>query len=110
MPEYVKREYEIVTAIQNKMYNKIVGSYNDYERKTADLSGLIANLKSLQRRSKNLQKKLSEIQMPTPPQYLTDNERPDIFDEFVEKEQKQYETFLNIVYNPASLNLCYDEV
>uniref|UniRef100_A0A1A9ZD77 CASC1 C-terminal domain-containing protein n=1 Tax=Glossina pallidipes TaxID=7398 RepID=A0A1A9ZD77_GLOPL len=110
LPEYVKREYDIVTGMQNKMYNEIVDSYHDYEAKTAKPFELIARLKSLQRRSKNIQNRLSEIQIPKPPEHLTDNERPDIFDEFVEKEQKQYETFLNIVYNPASLNLCYDEI
>uniref|UniRef100_A0A1A9UGQ1 CASC1 C-terminal domain-containing protein n=1 Tax=Glossina austeni TaxID=7395 RepID=A0A1A9UGQ1_GLOAU len=104
LPEYIIREYEIVTGIQNKMYNEIVDSYHDYE---AQLFELISYLKSLGRESKNIEKILSKLQIP---QHLADNERPDIYDEFVEKEQKQYETFLNIVYNPTSLNLCYDEI
>uniref|UniRef100_A0A1B0B2T1 CASC1 C-terminal domain-containing protein n=1 Tax=Glossina palpalis gambiensis TaxID=67801 RepID=A0A1B0B2T1_9MUSC len=110
LPEYVKREYEIVTGMQKKKHNEIVDRYHDYEVKTATLLEYIADLKSLQKRSKNIQKKLEEIRIPSPPQYLADNQRPDIFNEFLEKEQKQYETFLNIVYNPATLNLCYDEI
>uniref|UniRef100_A0A1A9WZK0 CASC1 C-terminal domain-containing protein n=1 Tax=Glossina brevipalpis TaxID=37001 RepID=A0A1A9WZK0_9MUSC len=104
LPAYVKHEYEIVTRMQQKVRKEILDKYHSYKLTIEN----IEKERNLKKKNKN--KKIDEIVIPPKPQYLADNQYPDVFNQFLEKEQRQYESFLDIVYNPATLDLSYDEI
>lgn len=59
------------------------------------------------------EKKYKRPKIPKPtkePPSVADDVVPDVYADFLDEEQKQYEYFINTIYNPETLNLDSDEV
>lgn len=107
--------------LQQRVRNEIMESYREHqeivESSVVRLRKLTRMVKAAsQRRQRQYARRNTErealkrlINAPKP-QSLDDDEYPEIFEDFLKVEEMQYERFVEFVYDPANLNLSYDEV
>uniref|UniRef100_A0A1A9ZD80 Uncharacterized protein n=1 Tax=Glossina pallidipes TaxID=7398 RepID=A0A1A9ZD80_GLOPL len=114
-------EYEMQLELQQRVRSEIMESYRKHQeivkssairlRKLTRMPQATSQRQPRQhaRRNKNREELKRLINAPKP-QRLGDDEYPEIFEEFLKVEEMQYEKFVEVVYDPANLNLSYDEI
>lgn len=110
LPECLANEFKMQLDIQTRVRNQIMENYKEYMEKLAKLQESQEALLKKRKTEENKRKTPKPMKPLREPQFLRDDEYPDIFDEFLDEEGKQYNSFINVVYNPANLNLSSDEV
>uniref|UniRef100_A0A1A9W5X1 CASC1 C-terminal domain-containing protein n=1 Tax=Glossina brevipalpis TaxID=37001 RepID=A0A1A9W5X1_9MUSC len=111
LPECLANEFRMQFDIQTRVRNQIIENYKEYVEKLIQIREAEEALSKQRKKQDNKGSKAPKIKKgPREPQFIKDDEYPEIFDEFLEEENKQYQTFINIVYNPQNLNLNSDEI
>ncbi|XP_037885622.1 uncharacterized protein LOC119635113 [Glossina fuscipes] len=110
LPECLANEFKMQLDIQKRVRNEIMEKYNEYKGKLTQLQEAEATLNKQRKPQENKGKTLKALKPLREPQFLKDDEYPEIYDEFLDEESKQYNSFINVVYNPTNLNLTSDEI
>uniref|UniRef100_A0A1A9WF91 CASC1 C-terminal domain-containing protein n=1 Tax=Glossina brevipalpis TaxID=37001 RepID=A0A1A9WF91_9MUSC len=106
------REYLTQIGILERVYREIEGRKETFEKKIAEIDEKIrytkkitqANLQALKKEKMDLIQAIPKLQR------LGNDQYPDIEKVFIEEERKEYESYINTVYNPENLDLEYDEI
>lgn len=110
--ECLLNEWLMQMDIQSRLRNEMVQKRLDYEERVRQYEEEEAKRGKKQRGGdddKNA--KQTKLVRPTKePPLIGPDMFPDIYPDFLDEEQKQYEHFINSIYNPDSLDLDYDEV
>uniref|UniRef100_A0A1B0BRY9 CASC1 C-terminal domain-containing protein n=1 Tax=Glossina palpalis gambiensis TaxID=67801 RepID=A0A1B0BRY9_9MUSC len=102
-----------IEDILEKVYKEIEERPEIFEKKISEIDERLrwysnklprTSLDALKRNKVNLLQAVPKLQR------LYNDQYPDIENEFVAEESKEYEHFLNIGYNPENFNLEYDEI
>uniref|UniRef100_A0A1A9ZL85 CASC1 C-terminal domain-containing protein n=1 Tax=Glossina pallidipes TaxID=7398 RepID=A0A1A9ZL85_GLOPL len=110
LPECLANEFQMQLDIQKRVRNQIMETYKEYMEKLAQLKESQEALLKQRKTPENKRKPPKPMKPLREPQFLRDDEYPEIFYEFLDEEGKQYNSFINVVYNPANLNLSSDEI
>uniref|UniRef100_A0A1A9VTK6 CASC1 C-terminal domain-containing protein n=1 Tax=Glossina austeni TaxID=7395 RepID=A0A1A9VTK6_GLOAU len=110
LPECLANEFKMQLDIQKRVRDQIMETYKEYMEKLALLKESQEALLKQRKTQDNKGKTPKPVKPLREPQFLRDDEYPEIFYEFLDEEGKQYNSFMNVVYNPANLNLSSDEI
>uniref|UniRef100_A0A1A9WF87 CASC1 C-terminal domain-containing protein n=1 Tax=Glossina brevipalpis TaxID=37001 RepID=A0A1A9WF87_9MUSC len=105
LPECLQKELYLQNEIQEEVRKQIVSNYQEYEKKKEEY--LIAH--SQKTKGNKKEKKVKGIKMRKP-QKINDDEYPEIFEIFLEKESRQHKDFIDNIYNAQIRHLTYDEI
>lgn len=98
--------------IQRNVSRVLRESREEYEEILRQIEAAEAAKKSAKKQDEEeKKKKVPVIQKPSrEPQILPPGMFPEVYEEFLAEEQKQYENFINMVYHPNVLKLQPNEV
>uniref|UniRef100_A0A1B0B2T0 Uncharacterized protein n=1 Tax=Glossina palpalis gambiensis TaxID=67801 RepID=A0A1B0B2T0_9MUSC len=111
LTESLLRDHEMQNKIQERVRTEIIKAHRKHEE---IVGKALKRLKKMKKpKEKKAQPKIRELEaiiISQKPQRLKANEYPVIYAEFLQREQRKFEDFLNIAYDPITLNLDSDEV
>lgn len=114
LPESLLNEWLMQIQIQTKVSNSLRQQHEEYEDKLRQIDEALAARKAHEKNKGgdgDKKKKPPVIpKAPKEPQVLPPDMYPEVYDEFLVEEQKQYENFINVVFHPDSLKLTPGEV
>uniref|UniRef100_A0A1I8PAQ3 CASC1 C-terminal domain-containing protein n=1 Tax=Stomoxys calcitrans TaxID=35570 RepID=A0A1I8PAQ3_STOCA len=114
LPECLTNEWSMQCEIQEKVRHELMQKRQEYEVKLREYEE--AQAKKGKKKSKDdskaskKSKKEKTLKPPKEPPLIDGNTLPDVYDDFMDEEQKQYEDFINLIYNPEVLDLDSDEI
>uniref|UniRef100_A0A1A9W5X3 CASC1 C-terminal domain-containing protein n=1 Tax=Glossina brevipalpis TaxID=37001 RepID=A0A1A9W5X3_9MUSC len=103
--ECLVNEYKMLMEIQYRVGNEIKENYNKYTEELLKYSESV----KLTKKGLNPKKDRKPFRFKEP-QFCSDNEYPDVINDFLEEEHNQYLGFINIMYNPLTLDLKSHEI
>lgn len=105
------RDHEMQNKIQESVRTEIMKAYRKHEEVVGKALRRLKKMKKQKGKKANSKILKLEAKIMSPnPHHLEADEYPDVYAEFLEKEQTKFEDFLNIAYDPINLNLDSDEV
>lgn len=111
LPECLLNEWLMQVYIQRNVSRMLRQNREDYEEILRQIDEAQAAKKKNEKEEEDKKKKVPVIHKPTrEPQILPPDMYPDVYEEFLVEEQKQFENFINMIYHPNVLNLRDDEV
>lgn len=108
LPECLVNEFKMQLDIRNRVRQNIMDKYREYEEQVRALKQ--AEEAAAKNRKKAQKKVVKPSKMPKAPQFLSNDEFPDIYPDFLREEQQEFELFINTFYNPKIFKLSFDEV
>uniref|UniRef100_A0A1A9VW60 CASC1 C-terminal domain-containing protein n=1 Tax=Glossina austeni TaxID=7395 RepID=A0A1A9VW60_GLOAU len=108
LSECLVNEFKMQLDIQKRVRQTIMDKYREYEEQVLALKQ--AEQAAAKNRRKAQKKVVTSSKMPKAPQYLSNDEFPDIYPDFLIEEQQEFELFINTFYNPKIFNLSFDEI
>ncbi|XP_037894505.1 uncharacterized protein LOC119640490 [Glossina fuscipes] len=111
LTESLLRDHEMQNKIQERVRTEIIKAHRKHEEIVGKALKRLRKIKKP--KEKKAQPKIRELEaiiISQKPQRLKANEYPVIYAEFLQREQRKFEDFLNIAYDPITLNLDSDEV
>uniref|UniRef100_A0A1B0AHC3 Casc1 domain-containing protein n=1 Tax=Glossina pallidipes TaxID=7398 RepID=A0A1B0AHC3_GLOPL len=108
LSECLQKEFDLQNEIQQEVRAQIVRNYEEYEKKQEEY--LLAQDQKKSRNGKNNNKKKTMpkgIKMPKEPQ---DDEYPDVFEKFLQKESRDHKHFMDNIHNAQVVHLTNDEI
>ncbi|XP_061390183.1 uncharacterized protein LOC133325430, partial [Musca vetustissima] len=111
--ECLINEWLMQLDLQTRIRQELLQKRLDYEEQMRQYEEEQAKKKGKKQKAEGDGKKSkkSKITKPTKePPIIGPDMVPDIYPDFLEEEQKQYESFINMIYNPETLDLDSDEI
>uniref|UniRef100_A0A1A9ZL83 CASC1 C-terminal domain-containing protein n=1 Tax=Glossina pallidipes TaxID=7398 RepID=A0A1A9ZL83_GLOPL len=108
LSECLVNEFKMQLDIQNRVRKKIMDKYREYEEQVLAIKQ--AEEAAAKNRKKGQKKVVTPSKMPQAPQFLSNDEFPDIYPDFLIEEQQEFELFINTFYNPKIFKLSFDQI
>ncbi|KAI9589762.1 uncharacterized protein ACN2A1_011102 isoform 1-T1 [Glossina fuscipes fuscipes] len=110
LSECLLKEFDLQNEIQQEVRKQLVRNYEEYKKKEEEFLQAQNQKKSENGKNNKKQKIPKGIKMPKAPQKIDDDEYPDIFQKFLQKESRDHKTFMDNIHSAQVIHLTDDEI
>lgn len=111
MSECLQKEFDLQNEIHQEVRAQIVRNYEEYEKKQEEYLLAQDQKKGRNGKHNNKKKKMPKgIKMLKEPQKINGDEYPDVFEKFLQKENRDHKHFMDNIHNAQVVHLTNDEV